>query len=272
MPGRRSRIAVRVLAAAGVLLSVAAATSCGSGASDREAAAGDQMVQGEGAVVEVFAAASLAAAFGDLARAFERTADGTPVRLNAAGSSALAQQIVQGARPDVFASADTENMAIVRRHGDLVGSPRIFASNTLAIVVERGNPKGIRTLADLERPGLKLALGAPRVPIGRYTTDVFARARLRRPPSSEEADVRAIVTKVKLGEVDAGVVYATDLRAAGSAVGAVPIPRSENVAAEYPIARVKGGPTPTAAAAFVEFVLSGEGQRLLVKHGFGAGR
>jgi molybdate transport system substrate-binding protein len=188
------------------------------------------------------------------------------VEFNFAGSSALAAQITQGAPADVFASADQPNMQKVVDAG-YANAPGVFASNRLQMVVGRGNPKGIRSLADLARPGLVVVVCAPAVPCGAYGAQALGKAGVTVHPASQEQDVKAVVTKVQLGEADAGIVYQTDVRAAGSGVEGVDIPAEQNVTAEYPIAVLKGaGP---AAAAFVDFVRTAEGQRILAGFGFG---
>jgi molybdate transport system substrate-binding protein len=218
--------------------------------------------------ITVFAAASLTAAFKDIAAAFERAYPGTHVQLNFAGSSTLVQQIQDGAPADVFASADQANMQTLTQAGRVDGTPRVFARNRLAIVVPKGNPKHVATLTDLTKPGLTLALCAPAVPAGRYAAEAFAKAGLTVPPASQEADVKAVVSKAVLGEIDAGIVYVTDVAAAGPAVEEVPIPEQYNIVAQYPIAVLRAAPQPRAAAAFVEFVLATPAQSILRRLGF----
>jgi molybdate transport system substrate-binding protein len=216
------------------------------------------------AEIKVFAAASLTAAFTELGRRYT-AAQGTKVTFNFAGSQALATQIGQGAPADVFASADLDNMAKVK---DLVGTPQSFASNRLAIVVEQGNPKGIRTLDDLAGGDVKVVLAAGEVPAGRYAKQVLDRAGVKVTPVSQEDNVKAVVAKVSLGEADAGIVYATDVAAGGARVEGVDIPREQNVVATYPIATVKAGKAQDAAQAFMDLVLSGQGQEVLHRYGF----
>ncbi len=219
-------------------------------------------------IVTVFAAASLTAAFQSVVTAFEEAYPGVKIRLDFGGSQMLVQQIQQGAPADVFAAADEASMQKLVRSGALSTAPEIFARNTLQIVVAAGNPKHIRSLADLAKPGLILALCGPTVPCGRYTTEAFGKAGVPVPAASQELDVKAVVTKVGLGEADAGIVYVTDVRAAGRAVEGVDIPAPTNIIARYPIARLGGAPNPVAATAFVAFVLSSRGQQVLASHGF----
>ena len=215
--------------------------------------------------VTVFAAASLTEAFKTLGRDFEAANAGTKVEFNFAGSSTLARQILEGAPADVFASADEENMEKVRAQ---VSSPQIFAGNRLAIIVSKGNPKKVASVADLGKPGLTVSLAAPVVPIGRYAREVFAKAGGAVPESSSEVDVKAVATRVAMGEADAGIVYTTDVAAVGGKVEGVAIPAALNVRAKYPIATVRASKNGTGALAFVRFVLSPEGRRVLTAAGF----
>jgi molybdate transport system substrate-binding protein len=244
---------------AAVLAAVALALA---GCGGDEPSGGSSAAPGE---LKVFAAASLTAAFTELGERFTAASGGTEVTFNFAGSQALATQIQQGAPADVFASADTTNMDKVR---DLVGTQQPFASNLLAIVVEKGNPRGVRTLDDLASSDLKVVLAAEEVPAGRYAKQVLDRAGVRVQPVSQEDNVKAVVTKVSLGEADAGIVYVTDVTAGGDKVEGVDIPEDQNVVATYPIATVKASRAQDPAQAFVDLVLSGEGQRVLKEHGF----
>ncbi len=218
--------------------------------------------------VTVFAAASLTAAFETMAGAFEKAHPGAKVELNFAGSPTLVQQIEQGAPADVFASADEANMQKLVESGEVAGAPQLFAQNTLQIAVPAGNPKHITTLADFAKADLTIALCGPTVPAGRYAVEVFAKAGVPVPAASQELDVKAVVSKVMMGEADAGIVYVTDVRAAGRQVEGVAIPEPSNVSARYPIAVLKSAPNPAAAEAFVAFVLSPEAQQLLATFGF----
>jgi molybdate transport system substrate-binding protein len=218
--------------------------------------------------VNVFAAASLTAAFQAVGNAFESTHPDKKVQLNFAGSSTLVQQIQQGAPADVFASADEVNMQKLVESGAIAGAPELFVRNTLQIVVPPGNPKHIAALADLAKPSLTIALCGPTVPCGRYAAEAFTKAGVTAPAASQELDVKAVLSKISMGEADAGIVYVTDVRAAAGKAEGVDIPESSNVIARYPIAVVKNGPNAAAAAAFVEFVLSREGQLLLAGFGF----
>ena len=218
--------------------------------------------------MSVFAAASLTDAFKAIAATFQQAHPETAVQFNFASSSLLAQQIGEGAPADVFASADETNMQKAADAGELARPAQIFAQNRLVVAVPAGNPKHIASLADLTKGGLTLALAAPQVPAGRYAAEAFAKAGLQVPVASQEIDVRAVLNKVALNEADAGIVYATDIRAAGGKVEAVPIPDEHNVTARYPIAVLKHAADPQNAAAFVDFVLSAAGRAALTQFGF----
>ena len=215
--------------------------------------------------IKVFAAASLTAAFTELGQQYTSANGGTKVTFNFAGSQALATQIQQSAPADVFASADLANMDKVK---DLVGTPKSFASNLLAIVVEKGNPKGVKGLDDLGNGDLKVVLAGEEVPAGKYAKQVLDKAGVGVTPVSQEDNVKAVVTKVSLGEADAGLVYVTDVSAGGDKVEGVDIPQTENVTATYPIATVKASTAKDKAQAFMDLVLSAQGQQVLEQFGF----
>ena len=251
---RRSRTRLAAMVAVAALLLAACGDDSGVG-SNPEAPAD----------LKVFAAASLTAAFTELGRQYAAANGGDKVTFNFAGSQALATQIQQGAPADVFASADIPNMDKVR---DLVATPQNFASNRLAIVVEQGNPKGVRTLDDLASGDLKVVLAAEEVPAGKYAKQVLDHAGVTVRPVSQEDNVKAVVTKVALGEADAGIVYVTDVTAGGDKVEGVQIPDDQNVTATYPIATVKAAKDQQGAQAFLDLVLSAEGQQVLKRYGF----
>ena len=250
---RRSRTRLAALVAVAAL----ALAACGG---DGPGAGG-----GSPPELKVFAAASLTAAFTELGQRYTAANGGTRVTFNFAGSQALATQIQQAAPADVFASADLASMDKVK---DLVGTPRNFASNRLAVVVEQGNPRGVKTLDDLASGDLKVVLAAEEVPAGRYARQILDKAGISLTPVSQEDNVKAVVTKVSLGEADAGIVYATDVTAGGDKVEGVDIPEAQNVAATYPIAAVKAGKAQDKAQAFMDLVLSRQGQEVLGRYGF----
>jgi molybdate transport system substrate-binding protein len=224
----------------------------------------------------VFAAASLREVLGDLGAAFEKSHPGVKVQLSLAGSQELRTQIEQGARADVFASADFKSMDALARAG-LVGHPSVFARNEPVIVVPHGNPAGIRALADLEKTK-RLVIGAPDVPIGGYTVKIFDaagrklgpdfRAKLEAAVVSRELNVRQVLAKVTLGEAEAGIVYRTDALTTRDKVDVVPISPDLNVVAEYPIATLAASREGGLAQELVQLVLSPEGQRRLAAAGF----
>ena len=235
------------------------------------AACGDD--QGDDSVeatsVTVFAAASLTDAFGEIADAFEEANPGVEVELNLAGSSALREQILSGAPADVFASANTSNMAEVVDEG-LAADPEVFALNDLQIVVPAGNPAGVESLDDFADADLLIGLCAAEVPCGDLGRQALAAAGVEARPDTEEPDVRALLTKVAEGELDAGIVYRTDVASAGDDVEGIDIPDDVNVVAEYPIATLTESSAAELAEAFVAFVLSDDGQAILAGYGFGS--
>jgi molybdate transport system substrate-binding protein len=220
--------------------------------------------------ISVFAAASLTDAYTEIGDAFAAENPDARVTFNFAASSDLVAQIDQGAPADVFAAADEANMAKLVDAGGAAGDPRVFATNALQIIVEPGNPRGITGVSDLDQPGLLYVTCAPEVPIGGYAAHVLANAGVNVTPVSLEENVKGIVTKVTLGEADAGIVYRTDVAAAGDDADGVDIPTAINVEARYPIAVTAEAGNAAGAEAFVAFVLSDEGQGILDSYGFGA--
>lgn len=218
--------------------------------------------------VNVFAASSLTDSFKALGASFHAAHPDVTVRFNFAGSPTLVTQIENGAQADVFASADTTNMDKLRTDGFTAASPTVFAHNELEIVVAAGNPKGIHGLPDLAGPGIIYISAAPTVPAGKYAAQVLAKAGVTVTPKSLETDVKSVVGKIELGEADAGIVYTTDVKGAGSKVSGVGIPAADNVVATYPIAPVKGSANAVAAKVFIGFVTSAGGQARLKDFGF----
>jgi molybdate transport system substrate-binding protein len=232
------------------------------------AACGDQGDPSSTSAVTVFAAASLTGAFTELGDAFEAATPGARVTFNFAGSSALAAQILDGAPADVFASADVDNMTKLTDAGATRSEPVVVTTNRAQIVVDSGNPEGIAAVADLADPDLIVIACAPEVPCGRYAQQVLANAGVDLTFRSLEENVRAVVSKVTLGEADAGIVYVTDVIDAGDQATAVAIPADVNVVAEYPMAITSESANPDGAQAFIDFVLSDEGQSILASYGF----
>jgi molybdate transport system substrate-binding protein len=248
-------------AALALLLTV----SCGGVASQSSASRSADQVTGS---LTVLAAASLTDAFNKIGEQFKAKHAGLDLKFSYAGSPTLVTQIQQGAPADVFASADQANVQKVVDAGLNSGAPRVFARNKLQIVVEAGNPKQIQNVADLAKPGVKFDACAPGVPCGTYATNVFNRANVKVTPVSQEDSVKAVATKVSLGEADAGIVYTTDVKAGGARVAGVTIPDDLNVTASYPIVPLKTAPNKKAADAFIGFVTGPEGQKTLASYGF----
>jgi molybdate transport system substrate-binding protein len=218
--------------------------------------------------VDVFAAASLTDAFKAEGQSFQQAHSGVTMQFNFAGTPTLVTQIEQGASADVFASADTTNMDKLKADGFTTGTSSTFAHNLLEIVVAPGNPKNIQSLADLAKPGVIYISAGPTVPAGKYAAQALQKAGVTVTPMSLETDVKSVVSKVELGEADAGIVYTTDVKAAGSKVQGVTIPDQYNVVATYPIVAVKATKNADAADAFIAFVLSSNGQSILGSYGF----
>ena len=219
--------------------------------------------------ITVFAAASLTAAFKEVAAAFTAANPGAKVAFSFDASSALEGQIAQGAPADVFASADTSNMDKLTA-ANLGGSaPVVFATNVLEVMVAAGNPKRITALADLATADVKTVLCDPSVPCGKYAAQVLDAAKVAVTPASLEQNVKGVVTKVTAGEADAGIVYVTDVIAAGDQAAGVTIPADVNVVAKYPIASVKASTHQDVDAAFIAFLTGADGQAILTKFGFG---
>jgi molybdate transport system substrate-binding protein len=218
--------------------------------------------------VTVFAAASLTESFSTIGRDFEAANPGTRVAFNFAGSSALATQINQGAPADVFASAAPASMRTITDVGNGAGAPVTFARNQLVIAVPNGNPKGIRSLVDLTRPGTKVALCAEPVPCGTAARRALDAAGANLTPVTLEQDVKAALSKLRLGEVDAALVYRTNALAASSEVDGLEFPESTLAVNDYPIVALKGAPNLAGAQAFVAYVRSDKGRAALTAAGF----
>lgn len=258
----RRRLTVGALAAG--LLATGTLSAC-SGQADADG--GDAPSD---RTLTVYAAASLTSTFEQIASDFEAAHDGVTVELSFAGSSDLVAQIQQGAPADVFASADTANMDKLAADDLLAGTPTDFAANTLMIAVPPGNPAGVASLADLAADDLNLVVCAPEVPCGAATERVEQAGGVSFSPVSEEQSVTDVLNKVITGEADAGLVYVTDVRAAGDQVEGIEFPESDDVVNVYPVASLEGSAQPELAQEFVEAVLSPEGQQVLSDAGFAA--
>lgn len=250
-----------------VLLFAVALVAAGCGDDDRGGGSGPGAPAREGSIT-VFAAASLTDAFTDLGEAFEAENDGLEVERNFGSSSRLREQILAGAPADVYASADAADMDQLVAAGAAGGASR-FATNQLRIVVPAGNAEGVTGLADFATGDLLIGLCAQEVPCGRFARQALAKAGVTPAVDTDEHDVRSLLTKVEAGELDAGIVYVTDVLAAGDAVEGIDIPDANNVIATYPIASLTEAENGAVADGFVAFVLSDEGQQILGSYGFG---
>src|SRR4051812_5765815 len=256
------------------LAAALALTACG-GSSDDSASSGSSSSAGSSSsggdlsgTLTVFAAASLTGVFNSLGDELKQQNPGLDVKFNLAGSDALATQITQGAPADVFASANEKQMKVVTDAGLQAADPTVFAENVLEIAVPKGNPGHVTGLKDFGNADLTLAVCAPSVPCGAATQQVFTAAGIDAKPDTQETDVKAALNKVQLGEVDAALVYATDVKAAGDGVEGIPFPEAEQAVNEYPICTLKAAPDPDAAQAFVDLVTSDAGQKALEEAGF----
>lgn len=253
-----SRIPSRLLALLALFALSLLAAACGADDADSKT------------VVRVFAAASLTDAFEDLERAFEAEHAAFDIELNLAGSSSLRAQIASGAPADVFASANTSIMDEVAALGSTVGDVPIFATNRLMIAVPAGNPGGLTGIQDFARSDLFLGLCAETVPCGSLAESTLTAAAIEPSVDTREADVRSLLTKIAVGELDGGVVYATDVRSAGDEVEGIEIPAEFTSSAPYPIAVLDQGDAVAGGEAFVDFVLGQAGGEVLTDNGFGA--
>ena len=258
------RRAVHTLTAVALVL-----TGCGaSGTTGTAAPAGSGTSSASlSGTVNVFAAASLKEAFSALGTTFEAAHPGTDVVFNFGPSSGLATQITQGAPADVFASASTTSMDQVVAAG-AVATPTDFAKNIMAIAVPPENPAEVAQVSDLAEPGVKVALCQATVPCGSTAAKVFANAMITVTAVTQEVDVKAVLSKVSLGEVDAGVVYVTDVLAAGDKVTGIDIPAGINASTTYPIAALTASANSVAAQAFADYVLLPDGAAALTAAGF----
>jgi molybdate transport system substrate-binding protein len=247
-----------VLVAAGALLA-----ACGSGEDSASPTA-------ETRTLTVFAAASLKTSFTEIGEAFEAANPGVTVTFSFAGSSDLAGQITEGAPADVFAAADQKTMAKVTDRSLTAGDPVDFATNVLEIATPAGNPARITSLTDLAEPGIAVVVCAEQVPCGSATKAVEASSGVTLRPVSEESSVTDVLGKVTSGEADAGLVYVTDVTAAGDRVTGIEFPESASAVNTYPIAALQDAADADLASGFVAFVSGPEGQKVLQDAGFGA--
>ena len=241
-----------------------ALTGCSSSGTAATKSASSGALSGS---ITVFAASSLKEAFTTLGDQFMKAHPGTSVAFNFDASSTLAESITQGQQSDVFASASPKNMDTVVQAGE-ADTPTNFVKNRMEIATPPGNPKGVKTVADLAKSGVRVALCDPAVPCGSTALEVFANANVTVKPTASEPDVKSTLGIVETKEVDAGMVYVTDVRAAGSSVTGVTIPDNLNASTTYPIAVLKHSADQSLAKAWVDYVLSASGQKVLTADGF----
>jgi len=248
---------------AAVLAAVAAAgcSSSGSGSSSGGSASPS------GGTITVFAAASLTESFTQIGKQFEAAHPGDHVKFSFGPSSGLAEQITSGAPADVFASAAPANMDQVVSAGD-ASSPQNFAKNVMEVATPPDNPGNVESVKDLADDSVKVALCQPQVPCGVVAAEVFKNAGITVKPVTLQPDVKSVLTQVETGNVDAGMVYVTDVQAAGSKVKGVTIPDSDNASTLYPIATISSSKHKSEAQAFMNYVLSSAGQQVLAAAGF----
>ncbi|WP_163512603.1 molybdate ABC transporter substrate-binding protein [Fodinicola acaciae] len=222
--------------------------------------------------ITVFAAASLTESFRKIGANFEKANAGTKVTFNFGASSTLATQINQGAPADVFAAASTSTMNTVVKAGNNAGAATPFLTNSLQIVVPKGNPAHVTGLKDFADPKKKTVLCAEEVPCGALAKQVFDAAKIAPKPVDRGTDVKAVLQKVALGEADAALVYKTDVLAAGGKVQGIDFPESSSKVTTYPICGLKASKDAATAKAFVAYVLSADGRKVLEAAGFGPAR
>ncbi|MDH6120001.1 molybdate transport system substrate-binding protein [Kitasatospora sp. GAS204A] len=267
MPTTRIRTAAATLAA---LALAGGLTACSSSTKSTGSAASSPSSSGPAVTgtVTVFAAASLQDTFTTLGKSFEAAHPGTTVKFNFGGSSTLAQSINSGAPADVFAAASPATMKTVTDAKGTADTPTVFVSNTLEIAVAKGNPKNITSLQSLAAPGIKVALCAPQVPCGAAAQTALKAGNVNLTPVTLEQDVTSALTKVELGEVDASIVYQTDVKSAAGKVDGVNFPEAAKAINNYPIADLAKAPNPTGAKAFEQYVESPAGIAVLTAAGF----
>lgn len=267
------RFPTRAVAAIVATALLALAAGCGSDETSTttvtDGRADESGARGVEGIVTVFAAASLTDVFTELGEQFEEANPGATVEFSFGPSSGLVTQVLEGAPADVVATAAVSNMEDLVDGEVLDGDPVDFATNLLEIAVPAGNPGGVTGLDDLSDDGLLVALCAEEVPCGRFAREALAGSGVEPAIDSNEEDVRALLTKLEAGEVDVGIVYRTDVTAAGDAVEGIAIPDEQNVTATYPIAVADEATNAEGGRAFIDFVLSDDGLSTLTEAGFG---
>ena len=254
---------IAVMAAGLAAVAVAGCSSSGSGSAS-SSASGSASPTGS---ITVFAAASLMGTFTQLGKQFDAAHPGDTVKFSFGPSSGLSTQITSGAPADVFASAAPANMQTVVSAGD-AANPQDFAKNTMEVAVPPNNPGKVASVTDLSKKSVKVALCQPQVPCGVVAAEVFKNAGIKVKPVTLQPDVKSVLTQVETGNVDAGMVYVTDVMAAGTKVKGVTIPASDNASTLYPIATISSSRHKSIAQAFVAYVLSPAGRQVLTAAGF----
>ncbi len=264
---QRRRAAAAVVSAALLIpLAAACSSSKDSGSSDKSASpSGSSSSAPKAAQLTVLAASSLTDVFKAAGAAYEKENPGTHIKFSFAGSQELAAQVKQGAPADALVTADTKTMDGLKAD---VNDSSIIAKNRLVITTAKGNPKKVEDLKGLTNTSLKVVLAAPEVPVGRYSKQVLDKQHLTVKPVSQEPNVRAVLSKVELGEADAGIVYKTDAASAKGKVDTVDIPDAQNAVASYPAATLKASKNADAATAFVKWLSTPEAQKILADAGF----
>ncbi len=261
-------VALAAVAVAGCSSSSSPSTASGATSSSAPAAtSSSSSAAAQTGTITVFAASSLMGTFTQLGKQFEAAHPGDTVKFSFGASSTLATQITSGAPADVFASASTKNMDQVVTASD-ASNPQNFAKNIMEIAVPPSNPAHVMSVTNLASSSVKVALCQPQVPCGVVAAKVFKNAKISVKPVTLQPDVKSVLTQVELGNVDAGVVYVTDVMAAGAKVKGVTIPASDEASTLYPIATISNSKYQSIAQAFVAYVLSSEGQQVLTAAGF----
>ena len=247
-------------------LAAVVVAGCSSGGSSSTSSASSPAAASTGTIT-VFAAASLTGTFTQLGKQFEAAHTGDTVKFSFGPSSGLATQITSGAPADVFASAAPANMDQVVSASD-ASNPQTFAKNKMEVAVPPNNPAKVTSVNDLAKKSVKVALCQPQVPCGVVAAEVFKNTGITVKPVTLQADVKSVLTQVELGNVDAGMVYVTDAKVAGTKVKGITIPANENASTLYPIATISNSKHKSEAQAFVAYVLSPAGQQVLAAAGF----
>jgi molybdate transport system substrate-binding protein len=251
--------------------SASSATSQAAGATSSAASAASSAAAsatGSTTAITVFAAASLQGAFTQIGKQFERAHPGAHVTFSFGPSSGLATQIINGAPASVFASAAPANMTQVVKAGQTLNSPSNFAKNKMEVAVPPNNPAKVTSVDNLSKSSVKVALCQPQVPCGTVAAQVFKNAGIKVTPVTRQPDVKSVLTQVELGNVDAGMVYVTDVKAAGSKVKGIAVPSGDNASTLYPIATLKDASNKTVANEFVAYVMGPQGEHVLAQDGF----